>query len=222
MSFDYNLQNALLWGNCENNFKKASMSEEYANADFSIGQRIGFGLLGVAEAIPLVGQVISLIETGYVNYPSLAGRAKYEELDIDTDNINNTAKPILQPEPKRKEELETITTEVPTADNANSKNLVSFSITVSDLTLSKPPKPSIITIEINEDATTEEVLNSLATALELNPNQSIALSGNQYLEGEFITQDNASEIDEKIEHLRYPNIKDFLEDAEATVVIKRA
>ena len=51
--FVYNVKNAFLWGNCSNNFKKANIHS---------AEGIGRGILAAFEAIPLIGQVISLFE----------------------------------------------------------------------------------------------------------------------------------------------------------------
>src|ERR1700733_2259223 len=71
--FEYTIPNALLWQNCVHNFEKAN------NTKYNIGQRIGFGLLGTFEAIPIIGQGVSLIETGVVKIHNAIKLAKKKE-----------------------------------------------------------------------------------------------------------------------------------------------
>ena len=71
--FEYTILNALLWQNCKNNFDKANDSR------YSKGQRFGFGLLGTFEAIPIIGQGVSLIETGVVKAHNAIKLAKKKE-----------------------------------------------------------------------------------------------------------------------------------------------
>ena len=66
--FEYNIENALLWGNCVNNFEKSLQAKG--------GKRFALGLLSAVEAIPIIGQAISLIETGV---HKLQGRVKKQQ-----------------------------------------------------------------------------------------------------------------------------------------------
>ena len=54
---DYTIRNALTWGNCLAHYQKARVSEES-----SYSQRISHGSIALIEAIPIIGQIISLFE----------------------------------------------------------------------------------------------------------------------------------------------------------------
>ena len=56
--FEYSIGNALLWGNCLKNFQKAN------NESISGGHRFAYGLLGFAQILPVISQLVSLAEWG--------------------------------------------------------------------------------------------------------------------------------------------------------------
>lgn len=59
---DYTLKNALLWGNSIGHFKKANEGPWKDR----VVQRIGHGVIGTIEFIPVLGQILSLVELATV------------------------------------------------------------------------------------------------------------------------------------------------------------
>ena len=123
--FDYTVKNALLWGNCAHNFEKAKKASEAKNH----GKAFGYGMLGVVQAIPVIGQAVSLIEMGVKN--SLKGRAK----PIHPE----TGEYIYEAAEKTKAQLTSINPPQVSTSEPMKNAPTSFNITEA---LKPPPKPA--------------------------------------------------------------------------------
>ena len=71
IGFKYSVTNALLWGNCKENFRKAN------SETLSAGRRFAYGLLGAAQVLPVISQIVSFAEWG-IHSAHKAFQAKQE------------------------------------------------------------------------------------------------------------------------------------------------
>jgi Ubiquitin family len=83
VGFKYSVTNALLWGNCKENFKKAN------SETLSTGRRFAYGLLGAAQVLPIISQLVSFAEWG-IHSAHEAVQAKQEVAPKARDTSDKT------------------------------------------------------------------------------------------------------------------------------------
>lgn len=95
--FQYSVANALTWGNCKRNFKKAN------DSSLSAGRRFAYGLLGAAEVLPVISQVVSFAEWGtHSAHKAIKAKRKEhltEESQQQTVKVGDVAKGFISKAP---------------------------------------------------------------------------------------------------------------------------